>query len=185
MFKGHPLKSYLVYSVAAAIAYCIIAFMFLNYGSFRYTWILFIGNMLFACCIVTFILLYNNKRNGNAKVGTMVFAGHITTVMGIIIACIICVILYYLVPSFHTIANAPTSDVLKNPAPQLRSGKTNEFLLTLILNAVVGNISAGSFISIILPYGAKRNQKDFTAVKPGNEPNIFTQEPGRLKKNNK
>jgi len=37
--------------------------------------------------------------------------------------------------------------------------------LVLIIDTVVGNVSAGLFVSFILAYAAKRNQKGDTSVK--------------------
>lgn len=158
MFKGHPLKSYVVYSVTAAIVYSIAAFIYLRNDTFRSAWVLFIGNALFACCIVAFIFSLNRKENENASIGKMVFAGHITTVMGIIISCIIAIILFFLLPEIsYGAEHGGINATLHHAPPQLRSGKRNEYLLTLMLNAVIGNISAGSVISIILPWATKKN----------------------------
>jgi len=70
--------------------------------------------MLFACGIVVFILLYNKKRKENAGIGTMIFAGLITTLMGIIISCIISVVLFWIIAGAshevqqNVLNNAPT-----------------------------------------------------------------------------
>ncbi len=173
MFKDHPVKAYLRYSIIAAVLYSIVAFFFIRDETFRSSWILFIGNMLFACCIVAFILLYNKSRKENASIGTMVFAGHLTTVMGIIIACIICLVLFFLMPAAsHTVRQ--TNDAVNNAPAQLQSGERNEYLLALLMSAIIGNVSAGSFISIILSYAAKRNQKGSDAVKTANDPDFIT-----------
>ena len=172
MFKDHLIKSYLVYSFAAAIMYCITVFIFIRNATFTSSWILYIGNMFFACCIVVFILLYNKKRKENASIGTMIFAGLITTIIGIIIACLISVILFWLIAGE---SHEVQQNVLNNAPPQLESGKRNDFLLVLIINAVIGNVSAGSFVSIILSYAAKRNQKGDTSVKKSSDSTLVTQ----------
>ncbi len=175
MLRGHPIKSYLRYSVTAAILYSIVGYIFIHNETFRSAWILFIGNVLFACCIAAFILSYNKRRKQDASAGTMVFAGHITTVMGIIIACIICILIFFLLPGAGGSGHTGANEVLNNAAPQLQSGARDQYLLTLIMDAIVGNVSAGSFISIILPYTAKRNQKNNASVKAASEPEMFTQ----------
>src|SRR5258705_5961074 len=104
MFKDHPIKSYLIHSFAAAIMYCITVFIFIRNATFTSSWMLYIGNIFFACCIVVFILLYNKKRKENASIGTMIFASLITTVIGIIISCMISLILFWMIAgAFHDV----------------------------------------------------------------------------------
>src|SRR5688500_19518694 len=95
MFKKHPIKSYLVYSVAAALLYAVLVYLFIRNETFTSSWILFIGNALFGCCIAVFIGLYNKRRKENASTETMMVAGHITTVMGVVVACIISLCLLF------------------------------------------------------------------------------------------
>ncbi len=171
MFKGQQIRSYIPYSVAAAILYSIIAYIFIHNQTFRSAWLLFIGNILFACCIAVFILSFNKKRKNDGNTGSMVLAGHITAVMGILLSCVLCILIFFLLPVG---GETGASKVLNNAAPQLQSGERNQYLLMLIADAVIGNISASSFISIILPYTAKRNQKNNTSIRAANEPEMFT-----------
>ncbi len=173
MFKNHPLKSYLAYSVAAALLYSIAAFIFIRKETFNSSWILYIGNALFGLCIAAFIILYNRKRKENASTDAMIVAGLITTVMGIIIACTISLVLFLLMSDIsHPLQQA---DVLNNAPPQMESGKRNQFLLSLFMSAIIGNVSAGSFISIIIPYAAKRDQQGSTSTKTTHEPELLDQ----------
>src|SRR5437870_7263021 len=94
IFKNHPLKKYMIYSVIAAVAYLIVAGFFISYGSFTAIWLLYVGNMLFALTIAIFILIFNRKRKENASAGLMISAGHITTVMGILIVCALILLTY-------------------------------------------------------------------------------------------
>ena len=170
MLKNHSIKSYLVYSAIAALLYSVAAYILIRNETFDSSWILYIGNALFGCCIVTFIVLYNKKRKENASTGTMITAGHITTVMGVIIACIITLLLFFLVHGVqHSIQQ---TDVLNDTPPQMESGKRHQFLLALFMNAVIGNISVGSFVSLIVSYAVKRDQKGNTSVKTEDEPEL-------------
>jgi hypothetical protein len=169
MLKDHSIKSYLVYSVIAALLYSVAAYIFIRNETFDSSWMLYVGNALFGCCIVTFIILYNKKRKENASTGTMITAGHITTVMGIIITCIIILFLFFLVHGVHQ------ADVLNDTPPQMESGKRHQFLLALFMNAVIGNVSVGSFVSLIVSYAVKRDQKGSTSVKTKEESELFNQ----------
>jgi magnesium-transporting ATPase (P-type) len=162
LFKNHTLKKYLVYSVIAAVAYLIIAGIFISYGSFTLMWLLYIGNMLFALSITIFILMYNKKRRENANTGIMISAGLITTIMGVMLVCAIILVSYIVAPALYNSVPKGATAFLKAP-PQMK-GRGDSFIFNILVNAVVGNVSTGSFISVILPYAAKRNQKEETPV---------------------
>ena len=162
MFKNHPIKSYFFYSLVAAVAYFIVVCIFLSYASFSSIWMLYIGNMLFAINIAIFIWFYNKRRRENANTGMMVLAGHITTVTGILIACFLIGLTYLLFPHLINGVQKGTTAFLKAP-PQMK-GRGDSYIFNILMNAVIGNVSAGSFISIILPYAAKFNQKEETPV---------------------
>ena len=158
IFKDHPILSYLKFSILASLLYVITAFMFIRDDSFASSWILYLGNMLFAFIIAIFIYTYNLRLHQNAKAQTMIFAGHITAVLGILISCLLIFIIFLLYKPgiFHVMNNNPVS--LQNSPPTLQ-GNGHGLMLVLFLNAVIGNISASSFMSIILPFTAKKYQK--------------------------
>ena len=173
MFKNHSVKSYLVYSVCAALLYSIFAYLFIRNQIFNSSWLLYIGNALFACCVAVFIILFNKKRKENASTATMIVAGHIVTITGIIIACIICLFLFLLMSDIsHPLQQA---DVLNNAPPQMESGKRNQFLLSLFLNAIIGNLSFGAFTSLIISYSVKRDQKGNTSTKKIRKPEVLNE----------
>lgn len=161
MFKTHPILKYLKYSILAAIVYCITVFIFIKQESFSGSWILYTGNMLFACVIAVFILQYNKTRDQNASAGKMIFAGNITTVMGIIISCIIGLLLIVLLAPEVFSSSVP---VLQNTPPQMEEPR-HELLLTFLMNAIIGNFCGGAFISLLLPFSVKRDQTGETENK--------------------
>jgi len=173
MFKNHPVKSYLIYSVIAALLYSVVAYLFIRNQTFTSSWILYIGNALFGCCIAVFVISYNKKRRENASVGTMIAAGHITTVMAVIIVCIISLLLFLLIS--YVSHPSQQTEVLSNAPPQMESGERHQFLLSLFMNAIIGNVAAGSFVSLIISYAAKRDQKGNTSTKATNESELLNQ----------
>ena len=173
MFKNHSIKSYLVCSVSAALLYSIFAYLFIRNQIFSSSWLLYIGNALFACCIAVFTILFNKKRKENASTTTMIVAGIIVTIIGIVIACIISLLLFLLMSDIsHPLQQ---TEVLNNAPPQMESGKRNQFLLALFMNAIIGNGSIGSFISLIISYAAKRDQKGSISTKTTDEPELLNQ----------
>jgi uncharacterized membrane protein YvbJ len=120
-----------------------------------------------------FIILFNKKRKENASTETMIVAGHIVTIIGTVIACIIILLLFLFMSDIsHPLQQ---TDVLSNAPPQMESGKRKQFLLSLFMNAVIGNVSVGAFISLILSYAAKRDQTGSSATKTPHEPEVLNE----------
>ena len=143
----------LSYTVSALLFFC-------NIKSFSVSWVLYIGNMLFAFMIAVFIITFNRKRGENAGVGKMILAGHITTVIGICICCGICLLMLLFVPGVYTASGA----VLQKAPPQMAS-RGHEVMTTLIMNAILGNFFGGAFISVMLSATVKKDQKGETENK--------------------
>ena len=158
-FNHYPFKSFISFSLIAAFIFCVFAFIFIKDDSFLDSYMLYIGNFLFAGVIAVFILTYNQRRHENAKAQNMVLAGHITAVVGILISCFIIVLLILMIrPNvFHVAAANP--DSMEKSLATLQ-GNTHGLMLVLFMNTIFGNIAASSFFSIVLPFAAKRFQKD-------------------------
>jgi heme/copper-type cytochrome/quinol oxidase subunit 2 len=131
---------------------------YLRTPEFRDTWLLFMGNALFGAAIAIYILLLNKKNNENASTQNMNGAGHVVSIVGVVLACIISFILLILV--VPDLFSSGTSDtVMEDAHTTTAGGKTDGLVFMLYMCAIIGNFAAGSFVSIILPYAAKRNQK--------------------------
>jgi len=158
MLKAHQLGTYIKFSIAAAILYLVTAWIYISDSSFNEIWLLFLGNMLFASVIAVFVLRYNHNRKERASTVMMVAAGHITAVMGILISCFVCfILLLILSPDVFRVSGVDTT--LQDAAPQLENGRTNGYVFVLFANAIIGNISSSSFVSILLPFAATKAQK--------------------------
>lgn len=157
MFKKEYLSSYIKWGIISAIAFCIPMIIFVSSAKFSNTWWLYVGNVLFLICIASFMLSFNKKKGEDPSSQTMVAAGHITTVAGIIISLIVAIIA--LVMFFPDIFSSGQSDtVLENAPSQTGTGKTHGLVFMLFMNTIIGNLVAGSVPSILLSYTAKRNQ---------------------------
>jgi hypothetical protein len=157
MFKKEYLSSYITWGIISAAAFCIPMIIFLTQKNYTATWWLFLGNGLFLVSIVAYMLAFNKRQNENASTQTMVAAGHIATVFGIIISCIVALILLFVfVPD---IFSSGTSESAMGDAPApTGTGKTHGLVFFLFMNATIGNFCGGSFSSILIPYSARKNQ---------------------------
>ena len=148
MFKKEYLSSYIKWGIISAIAFCIPMFIFVKSAEYTETWWLYVGNTLFLVVIAIYMLVFNKNQRENASTQTMMAAGHIATVIGIIISCIVAVIILA-VAGGDTMGDAPA---------QTGTGNTHGLVFFVFMNAIIGNLCGGSFSSILIPYSARRNQ---------------------------
>ncbi len=163
MFTKDQILSYLKYSIVAAILYLVSVGIFLGIDNYAQTYILYIGNVAFALVIVVFILNFNKKRNKNAMTKMMIAAGHITTVMGILLSCVAIFILLAIMKPVGYATVSQTATELGKPAPALMENG-HALMFILFMDAVFGNVAAGSFVSFLLSNTAKRDQTGETST---------------------
>lgn len=157
MFKKEYLSFYLKYGILAALLFCVPMIIFISSAKFSNTWWLYIGNVLFLLSIVFFMLTFNKRKGEDTSTQTMVAAGHMTTITGIIMSVIVAVIaLIIFVPDLFSSGQSDT--VLENAPSTTGTGKTHGMIFMLFMNAIIGNLVAGSVPSILLSYTAKRDQ---------------------------
>ena len=157
MFKKEYVSSYIRYGLLAAIVFCVPMVIFLSSSKFSNIWWLYVGNVLFLLSIVFFMLSFNKKKGEDTSTQTMVAAGHITTITGIIISLIVAIIaLFIFVPDLFNAGQSNT--VLEDAPSQTGTGKTHGMIFILFMNTIIANLVAGSVPSIILSYTAKRDQ---------------------------
>lgn len=151
MWKKIHWRRYLTYAIVAAILYVIPVIFFLKRANYSDAWLLYLGNFLFLFVVTAFLFAFNKQRQQNATTVSMLTAGHITAIMGIIIACIFCTALVF---AFNATAHKVLADAPANTVKDSSGGMG----FMLFANAIFGNIVAGSSASIIFPFVLKRNQ---------------------------
>ena len=157
VMKKVNLFTHIGYSVLAAILYCIPMFFFVKSARFAGAWLLYTGNILFGVAVAIFMLRHIQVKREGASTTSMVVAGHLVTIAGIVVACLASfIVLMIFVPEVLSSGKAHT--LLQRAPATTRGGKTNGLVLILFMNAIIGNVVAGSFPSIIFAYTAKLNQ---------------------------
>ncbi len=142
------------YAAICAIVYAIPVMFFFNNPDFSNMWLLYLGSALFLMVMMFAIIKLNKKYGENVKTNSLVLSGHIITLMGVGLTLLI-MLLLILINMPEVFSSAPVQDPIVDNKP----ANTNTPLFMLMLSAIVGNFSAGSFPSIIIPYATKRNQK--------------------------
>ncbi len=152
MFKKEYLLDYIVYGGLAALLYCIPMIYFVHLADYHNTWMLFGGNVLFLFGILTYMLAFAKRKGQNPSTQTMTAAGHLATVFGIVISCIVVLItLAFFSPALN-------GNVMADAPSQTGNGNTHDLVLFVFMCAIIGNLCGGSFISIIISYASKKNQ---------------------------
>jgi hypothetical protein len=157
MNKPFNLKPYLLFSILGAVVYSIPVIIFLSNPQFTQGWLLYLGNLLFLFAIAGFLFNFNKKRSENASTLAMLAAGEITTVMGMVISCVLAfILLAIMVPGYLT-PGIPDKVLTGEPANTVLD-KTRGLSFMIFSTAIVGNIAVGSFVSAIFPFALKADQ---------------------------
>jgi hypothetical protein len=150
------IKQVLLYAAAAAVVYAIAATVYIKDMSYSASWILYVGNFLFAAVIGIFIAWFYKKHEENISSVTLVSIGAKTAVAGIVIACIICfLLLFILVPGVFKSGSGSTIYLQHSPAQF--EGKNQGFASILFFNAILGNAGTSFFISLLVPFSVMKN----------------------------
>jgi hypothetical protein len=158
-FLGTSLPEILPYAIASALLYSISVIFYIRNASFQGSWMLYVGNLLFGIGIMAFLISYLRKKKESAYSSYMVLAGHVVTFIGIILSCVIALLLLLIISPgvFHSVTGS--TPVLGDSPAQMRDNIHNGLMTGLFMNAVVGNISAGSFLSIVLPNTMRKTER--------------------------
>src|SRR4051812_14683402 len=101
MLKEYPIKSFLIYAIISSIVYLIPAIIFVVRESYAAIWLLYLGNAFFLLSILMFMLVYKKPSDKNTTKLFMVYAGHIVSVLGILISCLLLLVIIFIIkPSF-------------------------------------------------------------------------------------
>jgi hypothetical protein len=158
MLKKINVVSSLIYGGLAALLACIPIFFYIRDASYTQSYLIYVGSFFFAVVIAIHTLRVNKKRGGNESTVFMVFESHVVTLIGVIIACIVCFLLLTIfVPGY--LSEGPAGKVMTDAPPNSLEDKTNGLSFKVFMGAILFNFSMGSFVSLVFPFYSKRNQK--------------------------
>ena len=101
MFRKVNWAHSLTFGVIAGLIFCIPAYIYIVRASYKDSWLLYVGSMLFFALIVADLLVFNKRRGGNESTVSMVFESHITTLIGVVTSLLVCLLmLMIMVPGF-------------------------------------------------------------------------------------
>ena len=157
MFKKIDWVSTFKWASFGALLFCVPAFIYIIHADYTLSWILFLGSVLFLFVNAFHNVVESKKRGGDESTIALVFAAHVTTIAGILLACLVCfILLVILVPGY--LEAAPAEKLLTKEPASMVMDKTNGLSFNLFISATVLNFAGGSIAGITVPFYAKRNQ---------------------------
>ena len=154
-------KENVQYAAVAAVAYTIPASFYIGKVAFSETWMLYLGNFLFAIFIGIFIGLFYKKHVGSINIPKLIMAAGKTTLYGIVIACLLCFLLLVIFrPAAFSTASLHQPQLQQSPAQF--AGAHQGYVLILFMNAILGNGALALFLSLLLPFSIVHNQQTGT-----------------------
>ncbi|MEO6550262.1 MAG: hypothetical protein ABIN94_19820 [Ferruginibacter sp.] len=174
IFDKRHIREYLSFGSIAAIVYMIPVVLFLYHNSYQHLYYLFIGCVLFMAAIFFYVYRLLYSRYDEKRAASMLIAGILATLTGILIACILDVVaMLFFNP--HLFAQVPNDQVLPGAAPQDRQNTPAYLLMMIMATTIIGNFATGTFISVIVGYAGKLDQTKDKPVDIGGEKVGFTE----------
>lgn len=157
MFKKLDLLSNIRNGIIAGLVFGAGVFFYIRETTYSETWLVYLGSFLFFTVIVVDTLLFNKRRGKDANTVTMVFSSHVTTIIGVVVACIVSfALLSLMVPGY--LDNGPAGKIAPDAPINSIHDKTNGLSFRIFIGATIINFSFGSFAGIMFPFTIKRNQ---------------------------
>jgi hypothetical protein len=150
-------KPALLSAILGGILFCVPIYIFIVRAHYTDSWLLYMGSFLFFIVMWIHTLYDSRKRRHNESTIALVFASHVTTFMGVIIASILSFVLLALLVPGYLDSGMADKQLTSEPANIIHD-KTNGLSFQVFFAATIINFSVGSFAGIILPFYTKRNQ---------------------------
>jgi len=111
--------------------------------------------------MIVVMIILNNRSHGDAATGSLLIVGHAITIFSIVLICLIALILLLIyVPDLF---GSDAGKTLKQTPANMIHGNTNGLAFIVFMNALFGTGSAGSFVSIMMSYTMRREQRGDSA----------------------
>jgi hypothetical protein len=150
------IKQILIYAFAAAFVYSIAVSFYIRRMSYEESFILYVGNFLFAAVIGIFVAWFYKKHETDISTIRLVVIGGKAAVAGVVMACLMIVLmLLVFVPGIFK--PEAVSHIQFQHSPGQFAGKNKGFGAILFLNAIIGNMGASFFISLLIPFAVMKN----------------------------
>ena len=150
-------RDYFLYGIIAAVLYLLPTLYLLFANKYQNLYLLFVGNALFMAVIFYYNYFLTKHPYDGKRAVSMLAAGNLATLVGTILSVIIVTIaMFIFFPDMFS--SHPPSEVLANANTEAKTQYPSGFLFMVLLDAILGNASAGAFVSILASHVNKKNQ---------------------------
>lgn len=151
------LKEYALWGSISAVCYMIPVLIFMSNHKYENLYLLYVGCALFMPPMFFYAYRLLNRPYDRKRATSMVIAGHLATIAGVIISCILVTIamLFFFPDLYHS---QPSQAIIPNANAQNLVDQPGDLLFMIIATAVIGNFGVGSFITLLTSYSGKRDQ---------------------------
>lgn len=156
-FNKKHVKEYVFFGAMAATLYLIPLFFYLMNNRYENSYYLYIGNAMFFLVIFYYNMKLLYRPYDKQRAVSMLIAGHLATVLGIVITVVLSTILMTgFFPALFSL-KAPEA-VLSNAPAAADVVRPSGLLFMIFINAIICNFGAGSLVSVLVSYAGKQNQ---------------------------
>jgi hypothetical protein len=156
LFDQRHRREYAIWGTLAGLAYSIPVLIYLSIASYYYSAMLFIGCILFMFVVLIYSLRLTKRRPEYKSTWTMIIAGHMVVLTGIIISVILSLVLCFVfIPGFMS---GQSDNSFLNGSPDAVNNHNMSTLMLIAMTAILVNFGVGGVINIIVSYAAKLNQ---------------------------
>lgn len=156
VFNRQHAKEYFLYGGAAALLFAAPVWYFLARAEYEQSWVVYGGCILFMFAIMAYSIRLTKRGADRKSAVRMLMAGHLAVLTGILLAVffsgVLCLVY---IPGFMSGHSA--DGFLQHAPPGLNRNNTGT-VFQVFFPATLGNLGAGSFISVIISYVLKPNQ---------------------------
>jgi hypothetical protein len=157
MFRKVNFRLSLLSASFAALLFCIPVFFYIQSANYKSSWLLYLGSFAFMTVIWIHTMIDSKQRGNNESTVALIFASEVTTVIGILLTVVLCLLMMLLyVPGYF--GSSSTEVVLRDTPANTIKDKTNGLSFELFTAATLINFFVGSFAGVILPFYMKRPQ---------------------------
>lgn len=157
-FNRQHAKDYFLYGSVAALLFVLPVWYFLMRADYAQSWVVYSGCILFMFVIMLYAMRLIHRRQDHTSAVTMLLAGHLCVLTGILLSVLFSGILCFLyIPGF---LSGHSADGFLTHAPEGLNRNNTGTVFQVFFPAVLGNLGAGSFMSVIISYVLKPNQTE-------------------------
>lgn len=149
-------REYMLWGMLAGLAYTIPVLVYLSLANYYYSAILFIGCILFMFVLLVYSLRLTRRRPEYKSTWSMIIAGHLVILVGIIISVLVSFILCFIyIPGF---LSGNSDDSFLRRSPEAINSNNMSTIMLIAMTATLVNFGVGGVITIVVSYAAKLNQ---------------------------